>query len=258
MRRACNGQVVVHLCTHILRGSPKAALKIRIMNCELKTLHIGIIMDGNGRWAASRGKVRTEGHLEGLKTARRIVEAASNLGVTHLTLYVFSTENWKRAQDEVDYIMGLVKKHLLGEIDFYRENGIRIRHTGDASGLPPDIAKEVLAAARDTKDFPGMQVILAINYGGRDEIVRAVNKAGTAVITEQLISANRDNPDVPDADLIIRTGGESRTSNFLLWESAYSELYFSDKLWPDWTAADLEAAIADFKKRSRRFGAVLA
>jgi undecaprenyl diphosphate synthase len=180
----------------------------------------------------------------------------------------------------VDYIMGLVKKHLLGEIEFYRENGIRIRYAGDISGLPPDIAKEVLDAVEGTRDFPGMQVILAINYGGRDEIVRAVRKSfelqisglpghedsrletqgarknAKLIISEALISANRDNPDVPDVDLIIRTGGESRTSNFLLWESAYSELYFSDKLWPDWTAADLEAAISDFKKRSRRFGAV--
>jgi undecaprenyl diphosphate synthase len=219
--------------------------------------HVGIIMDGNGRWARLRGLVRTQGHLEGLKAAKRIVKAASDMGIKYLTLYAFSTENWKRAADEVGFIMGLVKQYLRGELDFYRENRIRIRHAGDAAGLPPDIRAELSSAAADTQNFEGMQVILAINYGGRDEIARAVRhlaEKGIAAITEKDIARCLDNPDVPDADLIIRSAGEFRISNFLLWESAYAELYVSPKLWPDWSGEDLAAAVADYQNRDRRFG----
>ena len=225
--------------------------------------HVGIIMDGNGRWAQGRGQLRTQGHLEGLKAAKRIVKAASDLGLKYLTLYAFSTENWKRADEEVGFIMGLVKRYLRGELDFYRENRIRIRHAGDAAGLPPDIRAELASAAADTAGFEGMQVILAVNYGGRDEIVRAARKcaaagrgAPLADISEADIAACLDNPDVPDPDLIIRSAGELRTSNFLLWEGAYAELYVSPKLWPDWTGEDLAGAIGDFQNRDRRFGGV--
>jgi undecaprenyl diphosphate synthase len=225
-------------------------------------VHVGIIMDGNGRWARSRGFIRTQGHLEGLKAAKRVVKAASDMGVRYLTLYAFSTENWKRAADEVGFIMALVKQYLRAELDFYRENRIRIRHSGDAAGLPPDIQAELASAAEDTKDFEGMQVILAVNYGGRDEIVRAARKcaAGRGAslddITERDIAACLDNPDVPDPDLVIRSAGEYRTSNFLLWEAAYAEWYVSAKLWPDWTGEDLAAALGDFQNRDRRFGGV--
>ena len=227
--------------------------------------HIGIIMDGNGRWAKQRGLLRTQGHFEGLKAAKRVVKAASELGVSYLTLYTFSTENWKRAAEEVGFIMGLVKQYLRGELDFYRENRIRIRHTGNREGLPPEIVHELDEACRETRDFEGLQVILALNYGGRDEIVRAVKKlmAASEGITE-VISADEvtaekiglylDNPDVPDPDLIIRSAGEFRTSNFLLWEGAYAEYYISDKLWPDWTGEDLVQAVGNFKNRERRFG----
>jgi undecaprenyl diphosphate synthase len=223
--------------------------------------HIGIIMDGNGRWARQRNQLRTQGHLEGLKSAKRIVKAAGVLGVQFLTLYVFSTENWKRTAEEVGFIMGLVKQYLKGELDFYRENRIRIRHTGDPAGLSPDIVRELREAAEETRCFEGLQVILALNYGGRDEIIRAMRRflAGgipESAITEELLGQYMDNPDVPDPDLLIRTGGEYRTSNFLLWEGAYSEYYFSDKLWPDWTEADLVAAIEDYQRRERRFGGV--
>jgi undecaprenyl diphosphate synthase len=235
--------------------------------------HIGIIMDGNGRWAQRQGLIRTQGHLEGLKAAKRIVKAASDLGVKYLTLYAFSTENWKRASSEVGFIMGLIKQYLRGELDFYRENRIRIRHAGDALALPADIQAELASAIADTKDFTGMQVILAINYGGRDEITRALRRllagcgasnnaaAGRAAaasggFTEQDIAAYMDNPDVPDPDLIIRSAGEYRTSNFLLWEAAYAEFYVSPKLWPDWTAQDLAAAVDDYQNRDRRFGGV--
>lgn len=227
-------------------------------------VHIGIIMDGNGRWAQRRGQMRTQGHLEGLKAAKRIVKAASDMGIKYLTLYAFSTENWKRASEEVGFIMGLVKQYLRGELDFYRENRIRIRHAGDAAGLPPDIAAELASAAADTKGFEGMQVILALNYGGRDEIARAVRRLAAggrrdwASLGEADIAALLDNPDVPDPDLIIRSAGEYRTSNFLLWEGAYSELYVSAKLWPDWTGEDLAEAVRDYVNRERRFGGVTA
>jgi undecaprenyl diphosphate synthase len=224
-------------------------------------VHIGIIMDGNGRWARQRGQIRTQGHLEGLKAAKRVVKAASDRGVRYLTLYTFSTENWKRTAEEVGFIMGLVKQYLRGELDFYRENHIRIRHAGDPAGLPADIAGEIRRAAEDTLDFDGMQVILALNYGGRDEIVRAVRRlaasGGQTEISEKTISAYLDNPDVPDPDLIIRSAGEFRTSNFLLWEGAYAEYYISPKFWPDWTEEDLDRALEDFRNRDRRFGGVI-
>jgi len=224
--------------------------------------HVGIIMDGNGRWAKARGLVRTQGHLEGLKTAKRIVKAASDLGIKYLTLYAFSTENWKRAAEEVGFIMGLIKQYLRAEFDFSKQNKIRVRHAGDFDGLPPDIQKELSDSIADTAGFDGMQVILAINYGGRDEIVRAFRKfaaeSENADISEAVIQNYLDNPDVPDPDLIIRSAGEYRTSNFLLWEGAYSELYISQKLWPDWDKEDLETAIADYQNRDRRFGGVKA
>jgi len=225
--------------------------------------HIGIIMDGNGRWAQKRGLVRTQGHLEGLKAAKRIVKAASDLGVRYLTLYAFSTENWKRASQEVSFIMGLVKQYLRAEFDFSRKNKIRVRHAGDITGLPADIQKELTDSMSDTKGFDGMQVILAINYGGRDEIARAIRRlaatgADMTETGEKDIGAFLDNPDIPDPDLIIRSAGEYRTSNFLLWQGAYSEIYISQKLWPDWDKEDLEAAVADFSSRQRRFGGVIA
>jgi undecaprenyl diphosphate synthase len=220
-------------------------------------------MDGNGRWAQSRGLARTRGHLEGLKAAKRVVKAASDMGIKYLTLYAFSTENWKRAADETGFIMGLVKQYLRGELDFYRENRVRIRHAGDAAGLPPEIRAEIASASEDTKDFEGMQVILALNYGGRDEIARAVRRlaaegADCAALAEKDIAARLDNPDVPDADLVIRSAGEYRISNFLLWQAAYAELYVSPRFWPDWTGEDLAAAVADYQNRDRRFGGVSA
>ena len=226
-------------------------------------------MDGNGRWAQQRGLARTQGHLEGLAAAKRIVKAAGDLGIKFLTLYTFSTENWKRPEAEVTFIMGLVKQYLKAEFDFYRENRIRIRHAGDAAGLPADIAAELSGAIQDTKCFDGMQLILALNYGGRNEITRALRRLacsddfpsgrdgrGFTNITEKDISSALDNPDVPDPDLIIRTAGEYRSSNFLIWEAAYAEWYFSDKLWPGWECDDLIMALENYKGRDRRFGAV--
>jgi undecaprenyl diphosphate synthase len=190
------------------------------------------------------------------------------MGIQYLTLYAFSTENWKRAASEVGFIMGLVKQYLRDEMAFYRENHIRIRHAGNAEDLPRDIAAEIAGAQEDTKDFKGMQVILAINYGGRDEIVRAMRRViadrftgahpagGQTAITEEDISGGLDNPDVPDPDLIIRSAGEYRMSNFLLWQGAYSELYISPKFWPDWIGKDLEEAVGEYSSRDRRYGGV--
>jgi undecaprenyl diphosphate synthase len=220
--------------------------------------HVGIIMDGNGRWARARGRPRSEGHLEGLTAAKRVTAAAAELGIRWLTLYTFSTENWRRAEEEVSYLMFLIRSHLRNEFDFYRANRIRILHAGDADGLPAEVVREIRSAEADTAGFDGLTVVLAINYGGRDEIVRAVRRAGAAgaagTITEEALRAHLDLPEVPDPDLIIRTGGEQRQSNFLLWQSAYAELYFSPKLWPDWDRADLLAALEEYGHRSRRFG----
>jgi undecaprenyl diphosphate synthase len=226
-------------------------------------------MDGNGRWAEKRKLIRSQGHLEGLKAAKRIVKAASDAGIRFLTLYVFSTENWKRTTDEVGFIMGLVKQYLRGELDFYRENRIRIRHAGDPLGLPADIAAELVSACEETASFPGMQVVLALNYGGRDEIVRAARKlvaeSGGAEnggakngempsISEKTLRSFLDNPDIPDPDLVIRSAGEYRTSNFLIWEAAYAEYYVSEVLWPDWTKAEFDKALAAYGERRRKFG----
>ena len=227
--------------------------------------HIAVIMDGNGRWAKLRNLPRPNGHSEGLNAAKRIVKAASDFGIGYLSLYTFSTENWKRATEEVSFLMFLVRQHLRKEYDFYRENRIRVVHSGDLAGLPQDVRQEILFATESTADFSGLTVNLALNYGGRDEIIRAVNRwrdkllpdeRQNAVLQEDVLAGFLDQHDFPDPDLIIRTGGECRLSNFLLWQSAYSELYFSDKLWPDWAAEDLTAALLDFQSRDRRFGGV--
>lgn len=228
-------------------------------------VHIGIIMDGNGRWAVQQNRRRSAGHREGLKTAKKIVKAASDAGVKFLSLYTFSTENWKRAEDEVAFLMKLISQNLKKEYDFYRENSIKVVHTGDLSLLPPSVQTEINDVMKDTQKFEGLVVNLAINYGGKDEIVRSVNRwlskqdngsDQNLEISDQIIKSNLDRPEIPDPDLIIRTGGEQRLSNFLLWESAYSEYYFSKKLWPDWTKEDLYIALSDFNQRHRKFGGV--
>ncbi len=216
-------------------------------------------MDGNGRWAKERGKPRTFGHSEGVRTAKRIAKAASDMGIEYLSLYTFSTENWKRSEKEVKFLMQLLKKHLREQLSFYRENNIRIVHSGSLDRLPKAIQKEILDVEDLTSDMTGMVGNLVINYGGRDEIVRAVQKLrdkGETEITEDKLSGAMDHPEIPDPDLIIRTGGEFRISNFLLWESAYSELYFSKKYWPDWQVEDLKEALDAFKTRNRRYGGV--
>ncbi|MBR3542277.1 MAG: di-trans,poly-cis-decaprenylcistransferase [Treponema sp.] len=221
--------------------------------------HVALIMDGNGRWAKARGKPRTAGHKEGLEAAKRIVRAAADLGIKYVTLYTFSTENWKRTQDEVGYLMGLIKSHLRAEFEFYKENQIRVEHIGDLQGLPKDVQEEILNAKADTKDFSGTTCVLAINYGGRDEIRRAANKAfasGKKSLEESDFPKFMDLPELPDVDLLIRTGGEKRLSNFLLWGAAYAEFIFSDTLWPDYSVEEFKKDILDFESRNRRFGGI--
>ncbi len=259
--------------------------------------HVGIIMDGNGRWARSRNLPRTHGHKEGLETAKKIVAHASDLGIKALSLYTFSTENWRRTEEEVGYLMNLIKTNLRHQYNFYKEKSIKVVHSGDIAYLPEAIQKEIALTEEDTKDFTGLCVNLLINYGGQDEIVRAVRKAlaksgeveanaeaaanGTdakidsadsgntsaaesATITEatpapidiNTIKENLDHPELPEMDLLIRTGGELRLSNFMLWQSAYAELYFDDTYWPDWTPEHFDRALEDYAGRQRRFGGV--
>ncbi len=223
--------------------------------------HVAIIMDGNGRWAERRGLPRRKGHREGLTAAKRIVKSARTLGIRVLSLFTFSTENWKRAEDEVSFLMGLIATHLRKEYDFYRENAVRVLHSGDITRLPAELQREIASVTRDTRDHDGIQVNLAINYGGRDEVVRAANRwlgngGRTGELTQEALRSHLDQPDLPEPDLLIRTGGERRLSNFLLWECAYAELYFSDVLWPDFDEPDLRDAIYDYQSRDRRFGAV--
>jgi undecaprenyl diphosphate synthase len=237
---------------------PSAGFSLRQDNLPR---HVGIIMDGNGRWAQGKNLARSKGHLEGLTAAKRVVKAASDIGLRYLSLYTFSTENWKRAENEIQYLMFLIKVYLKKEYRFYKTNRIRVSHSGDLARLPADVVKTIGWVSEKTRDFDGLRLNLAVNYGGRDEVIRAVNRwlhtaSHGSLMAESDIKANLDLPDFPETDLIIRTGGEKRISNFLLWESAYAELFFSDKLWPDWDREDLLEALADYQRRQRRFGGV--
>lgn len=224
--------------------------------------HIAIIMDGNGRWAKNQGKKRSAGHKEGMETAQKIVKAASNLGVKFITLYTFSTENWKRTEEEVGFLMNLIRSHLSDGMKFYIDNKIKIDTLGDMNGLPKDIQKDFAKARKDTENFTGTTCFIAINYGGKDEITRAVRKIvdsgiSSQEITEDTITKSLDNSQLPPVDLMIRTGGEKRLSNFLLWQAAYSEFIFSDTLWPDYNEDELIEHIKEFQNRTRRFGGVI-
>ncbi|MCF0242589.1 MAG: di-trans,poly-cis-decaprenylcistransferase [Treponema sp.] len=228
-------------------------------DCNNVPVHVAITMDGNGRWASKRNLVRTKGHLEGLKSAKRIVKAASDAGVKYLTLYTFSTENWRRAQEEVGFLMDLIHGHLMGELNFYKENGIKIRHIGDKKALPKIIQNDLNDAEEVTKNFTGLTLNLAINYGGRDEILRGIKKLisdgyNPDEITEETIRKNLDLYPCPDVDLLIRTGGEYRLSNFLLWHVAYSEQIYTDTLWPDYSETEFYEHLKCFSTRNRRFG----
>lgn len=219
--------------------------------------HIAIVMDGNGRWAKQRGLIRTAGHDAGSKTMKKIIKAASNLGIPYISLYAFSTENWKRTEQEVGFLMTLIKNKLKAEFDFYVENNLRFLHLGEIKGLPKDVQTSIIEVQKKTAEFTGTTVCIAINYGGQDEIVRAIKKLNQYEIdnlTASIFQEKLDTHEMPQVDLFIRTSGEKRLSNFLLWQSAYAELFFSDKLWPDFTEQDLYSIIDEYKKRDRRYG----
>ena len=220
--------------------------------------HIAVIMDGNGRWAKKRGLPRTAGHKVGAEVFRDIATYCKELGVEYLTVYAFSTENWKRPADEVSTIMGLLEQYLHEAIDTMEKDHIRLRFFGDMSVLSP----ELQALAHRTDDisthYDGFQANICLNYGGRAELLRAAQRCAERGLdwTEENLSANMYSAGIPDPELVIRPGGEMRLSNFLLWQCAYSELYFCDTLWPDFTRQELDKAIIDYQRRDRRFGGV--
>ncbi len=221
--------------------------------------HVAIIMDGNGRWAKKRFLPRVAGHRAGVEAVRRAVKAAPRIGIEVLTLYAFSSENWKRPADEVSDLMGLLKHYLLSEIDELHSNGIRLRFIGDHSRLSAELNKLLKDAAARTAGNTRMTLVLALNYGSQDEIVRAVRgliAEGTPpeAITDDAITARLDTADLPLPDLIIRTSGEQRLSNFLLWQAAYAELAFTEELWPDFNEASLQRLVDEYLRRERRYG----
>ena len=226
--------------------------------------HIAIIMDGNGRWAKNRGLPRTAGHAAGAETFRTIANYCRTLGVEYLTVYAFSTENWKRSEEEVGGIMRLLGNYLREALRDMEKNRVRFRFFGDLSRLSPELEKLCDEAQNQSSEYD-VQVNFCLNYGGRDEITRACRAFAEEVregkrkpeeLTEELLSGYLYSADVPDPELIIRPSGEMRTSNFLLWQSAYSEYVFMNVLWPDFGPADLDAAIAEYHRRNRRFGGV--
>lgn len=216
-------------------------------------------MDGNGRWAKARHRPRVFGHQAGVETVRRIVEDASEIGIRYLTLYSFSTENWNRPKAEVNALFALLKKYVTSDLERLHKNDVRIRILGSRVGLPRDILDIVDRVEKVTEGNTSFGLNIAFNYGGRDEIVRAVKKAVLAGesledLDEARLGAYLDTADIPEPELIIRTSGEQRTSNFMIWQSAYSELVFSDVLWPDFKKSDLLDAIKEFNMRDRRYG----
>ncbi|MBB3065879.1 MULTISPECIES: isoprenyl transferase [Limibacillus] len=226
--------------------------------------HVAIIMDGNGRWAKSRGLPRSAGHRRGAEAARGCVRAAANLGIRHLTLFSFSAENWKRPLEEVDELMGLLRWYLKSEIDELHNNGVRLRVIGDRSRLATDIIKLIEEAEALTSENTRLNLMIALSYGGRQEVVAAARALAERVSAGELtpdeidaeqFQAHLYTVDLPDPDLIIRTSGEQRISNFLIWQSAYSELVFLNTLWPDFGEADFLAAIEEYQTRERRYGA---
>ncbi|MGP1612684.1 MAG: isoprenyl transferase [Catonella sp.] len=230
-------------------------------------MHLAIILDGNGRWAKKRGLPRNFGHLKGCDNVEPVCKAAFDLGIKYVTMYAFSTENWKRPQSEVDELMKLLAKYMKDAMKLSVKHNMRVRIIGDKTGLSDELNKLITELEELSKDFTGLQFQIAINYGGRDEIRRAfknilikAEKDGVSYselaenISEELISKNLDTADIPDPDLMIRTSGEQRISNYMIWQLAYTEYFFTDTLWPDFSKKDLEEAIEFYSGRERRFG----
>lgn len=227
--------------------------------------HVAIILDGNGRWAKSKGMPRNYGHVQGAKNVEVICKAAHEMGIKYLTFYAFSTENWNRPKDEVDALMKLLHNYMKTCLKTADKNNMRVRVIGDAGRLDEGIQKKIIELEEVSQKYDGLNMTIAINYGGRDEIVRAVNRfskdkdAGmieAEEMNEKLFEKYLDTKDLPEPDLLIRTSGEQRISNFLLWQTAYSELYFTDVLWPDFNEAELKKAVEHYSMRDRRYGGV--
>lgn len=227
--------------------------------------HIAIILDGNGRWAKKRFMPRNYGHAQGSKAVEQICEDAYNLGVKYLTVYAFSTENWARPEDEVESLMKLLRNYMKDCIKRTTKNNMRVRVLGDKTGLPEDLRESILHLEETSASNTGLNFNIALNYGSRDEMVRAMKRMATDVkdgkmsidqISEQVFSTYLDTKDIPDPDLLIRTSGEQRLSNYLLWQLAYTEFYFTDVLWPDFDKKELIKAIEYYTSRDRRFGKV--
>jgi undecaprenyl diphosphate synthase len=225
--------------------------------------HIAIIMDGNGRWAKQRGRLRTFGHRHGVKSVRETAEAAAEIGIKYLTLYAFSTENWKRPRAEVNALMNLLVRTIHRETKTLHDNKISLRAIGNLDSLPDVTRRELFEAIKDTQEYKRMTMILALSYSSRWEIINSTltiakkiesGELTSAEVNEQLFESCLTTRSIPDPELLIRTSGEYRISNFLLWQIAYSELYFTPKLWPDFRKEDLYEAIIDYQKRERRFG----
>ena len=227
-------------------------------------LHVGFIMDGNGRWAKSKGMPRNYGHVQGSKNVETVCAAAYDLGVKYLTVYAFSTENWNRPKDEVDALMKLLHNYMKTCLKTAAKNNMRVRVLGDKMGLAPDIRKRIAELEEATKDYDGLNFQIALNYGGQDEIVRAVRKVMADTqkglqpedMTIEKFADYLDTKGIPEPDLMIRTSGEQRISNFLIWQLAYTELYFTPVPWPAFGKKELEEAIAAYNQRDRRFGLV--
>jgi undecaprenyl diphosphate synthase len=229
--------------------------------------HVAIIMDGNGRWAAARGLPRGEGHRRGVEALRRTIRAAGEIGIKFVTIFSFSAENWSRPVSEVRELMGLLRRFIRNDLAELHQNNVRVRIIGERQSLDPEIERLLVEAEELTKNNDGLTLVVAFNYGARQEIARATQrvaeevakgKLDPAAITVETIGRFLDAPDVPDPDLIIRTSGEQRLSNFLLWQAAYSELVFVPIYWPDFDRAALEAAIREYQQRERRFGGLVA
>ncbi len=227
--------------------------------------HVALILDGNGRWAKKRGLPRTMGHKEGCVTVEKTVEIAARMGIEYLTVYGFSTENWKRSSDEVGALMQLFRFYMVRLLKIASANNVRVKMIGDRTRFDQDIIDGINRLERETKDNTGLTFVIAVNYGGRDELTRAVRKLAAdccagklepSAVTEQVLNSYLDTADIPDPDLLIRTSGELRLSNYLLWQLAYTELYVTDCLWPDFNQDELEKAIIAYNRRDRRFGGV--
>lgn len=220
--------------------------------------HIAVIMDGNGRWAKERGLKRTAGHEEGAKTVRAITEHCAQIGVKYLTLYAFSTENWSRPKLEVEFLMKLLEKHLKNELPIYLENSIRFKAIGDLSKFSKSLQNIIKEVEEKTSKCARLTQILALNYGSQDEILRAIKKLNekNLEVTKENFESCLDTAGIPDVDMLIRTSGEIRLSNYLLWQNAYAELFFTNTYWPEFSTTELDDLISDFNLRERRFGAV--